>query len=124
MTLDENLRQLFRFMRGGPRQPPPPASVLIAELGPDDFEGGPPRIREKSLRTPTEYEARFTALLGSGFAWLNMSYCGVLRGHALVLIECPRDVARGKGATSVNFSGPPKLVADAGWDALAYVILR
>ena len=58
-----------------------------------------------------------------GFAWLNMNYCGILRGSGLVLIEYPRGPAGKKGPTSVNFSGPPKLVADAGWDALAYVTL-
>jgi hypothetical protein len=119
--LDEKLRQLFALVAGGPDQPPTPTSILIAELKPEDFEGSRPRVREENLRTPKEYEARFMELLDSGFAWLNMSYCGVLRGHALVIIEYPKSAARAKGGTSVNYSGPPKVVANAGWDALAYV---
>jgi hypothetical protein len=121
--LDENLRQLFAFVAVGPEQPPTPKSILIAELKQEDFEGSRPRIRDEKLQTPSEYEPRFRQLMEMGFAWVNMNYCGVFRGSGLVLIEYPRDVARAKGATSVNFSGPNRLVADAGWDALAYVIL-
>jgi hypothetical protein len=121
--LDENLRQLFAFTAGQPGQPPMPASILIAELKPEEFEGGRPRLREVNLRTPQEYAARFNELLCMGFAWLNVNYCGVLRGHGLVLIDYRRSPAQRKGPTSVNYSGPPKLVADAEWDALAYVVL-
>jgi hypothetical protein len=121
--LDEKLRQLFQFVCDGPGKPPSPQSVLIAELKPEEFVIGPPRVKQESLRTPEEYEARFQELLDAGFAWLNMNYAGAFRGQGLVLIEYPRSVARSKGRTSVNFSGPPRLVADAGWDALAYVIL-
>jgi hypothetical protein len=115
LTLRENLQELFRYTTGGPNQPASPTSVLLAELKPEDFVPGPPRVREESLRTPEQYEARFQQLIEAGFAWLNMSCCGVFRGHALVTIEYPRNVARAKGRTSVNFSGPPRLVADAGW---------
>lgn len=121
MTLEENLDRLFQFVSGGPDQPPLPTSVLIAELKPEDFEGSRPRVREENLRAPKEYEARFAELLDSGFGWLNMNYCGVLRGHALIIIEYPKSSTRTKGVTSVNYSGPPKVVANAGWDALAYV---
>src|SRR5262249_19645254 len=58
-----------------------------------------------------------------GFAWLNMSYFGVLEGEALVTIQCPLSPARRSGVTSVNYSGPQKRVADAGWDALSYLAL-
>ena len=121
--LIEKLDQLFERMSGGHGQPPSPTSILIAELKPEVFVPGRPRLREDQLRSPEEYEIRFQQLMEAGLAWLNMNYCGLLRGHALVTIEYPRAVARAKGPTSVNFSGPTRAVADAKWDALAYVIL-
>jgi hypothetical protein len=123
MTLADHLRQLLARMSGRPDQPPTPSSILIAELRPGDCDGGRPRIRQANLRTPEEYEPRFRELLGMGFGWLNMNYSGTLRGQGLVLIEYPRSPAQRTGTTWVAYSGPPKLVAAAGWDALAYVVV-
>ena len=123
--LRERLQELFQYVCGGPDQPPPPSlgSVLIAELHPDDFDGNRPRIGPENFRSAEDYEVRFEELMTMGFAWVNMNYCGVLRGQGLILVECPKSPARARGPTSINYSGPPKLVADAGWDALAYIIL-
>jgi hypothetical protein len=121
--LNDHLQQLFALVAGGPGRPPIPTSILIAELKPDDLDGGRTRVREERLQTPEQYEVRFAELLDSGFAWVNLNYCGLLRENALVLIEHPRSPSSATGPTSVNYSGPPKLVADAGWNALAYVSL-
>lgn len=114
-----NLRELLGYMCGASGQPSVPATILIAELAPGP---GLPAVHRSQLRTPEEYSSRFAALMDSNFIWLNMQYCGTFEGHGLVLIEYPRQSALRPGRmTSVNFSGPPKLVADAGWDATAYV---
>ena len=126
--LQDHLRELLRHVCGGPGQPPTPGSLLIAEVAEADVSVvGRLRLRRSQLKTPAEYSARFDELMASDFAWLNMNYCGILEEHGLVMIEYPRQrsVRSGTAAvpTSVNFSGPTKLVADAGWDAGAYVML-
>jgi hypothetical protein len=126
--LEDQLRELVRRMCGGIGQPPIPRTLLIAEaaIG-DSCVWGRLRLPRSALKTPDEYSARFDELMTSDFAWLNMSYCGTLEGHGLVMIEYPRQPSVRRGTdpvpTSLNFSGPMKLVADAGWDVTAYVIL-
>ena len=125
--LRAKLDDLFRMMTGGAAQSPAPSVVVIAELGRDQFDDrGRPIISEAALRTPTEYEARFAEITRLGLAWINMNYCGVLHGRGLVTIELgspPTTRRLREGPTSINFSGPTRLVSDAGWDALAYVVL-
>ncbi|MGH7268968.1 MAG: hypothetical protein ACREJ3_00940 [Polyangiaceae bacterium] len=121
--LQDKLAELFRLVSGGEGQAPSPASVLIAELKPGNFVAGRPRIKSEELHTPEAYEARFQQLMSEGFGWINLNYCGLARGAGLVLVNYPRQPAQRKGATSVNFSGPPRRVAVAGWDALAHVTI-
>ena len=119
--LSDELEKLLHWACGRAGQPPKPASVRIAELTPENHGGGRPRISLAKLRTPEEYEARFAELMGLGFAWINVHYCGMLLGQGLVTVEYPRTHGDGPRATSVNFGGPPKMVADASWDAAVYL---
>ena len=124
--LRDALNELLMRMTGGLDQPPTPRSILVAELRQDHVdERGRPIVRTADLRSPEEYEARFVEILGYGLAWINVQYCGAIGERGLVAIEFrAAESARSPGrAASVNFSGPPTRVAEAGWDALAYVVL-
>lgn len=126
--LQDRLCELVRHMCGGAGQPPAPTSFLIAEAADGDTSvWGRFRLPRSALKTPDEYSARFDELMTSDFAWLNLSYWGTLEGHGLVMVEYPPQSPMRRGTdpvpTSLNFSGPMKLVADAGWDAAAYVTL-
>ena len=69
--------------------------------------------KEKKLE---EYEARVEELLQAGSPWLNMSCYGVHEGLLVVAIEVPspRPLIPGH-ATSVNLSGPARIVVDHQW---------
>jgi hypothetical protein len=123
MSLNETVSQLLDWACGATGQPPRPTSVMVAEITPAARKGLKLQFSASDLRSVSEYEDRFEHLVDSGYAWINVSYCGEIRGHGLVLIEYPSSPARGKGAPSMNFGGPPRCVADASWDAGAYVAL-
>jgi hypothetical protein len=77
------------------------------------------------LQTQEQYLSRSEELMTSDFAWVHLTYCGLFEGYGLVLVDYPQQRSKRKGKdpvpTSLNFAGPPRLVADAGWDASAYV---
>ena len=124
--LEQKLEQLFRAMAGGPAQPPVPDRVIIAEVGPDDVDAqGRSVVLVVNLRSPQEYQSRFSELMAQGFSWLNMNYSGLLDGKALVIVEVPRHRSTGSGVeTSVNLSGPPSYAAASGWDARSHVVVK
>jgi hypothetical protein len=126
VVLKEKLHELFIAMAGGDHQPPLPDQVVIAELGQQQFDAlGRPDIVSTDLRTPAEYEVRFSELLTSHLPWINLSYYGLLDGKGLVVVEIPNQRhATVQAATSINYSGPPSEVAAAGWDARAGVVVR
>ena len=117
---------LLGTMTGGVGQPPKPDSVVVAELGPDDVDvQGRPIVVAEKLRAPKAYEERFEQLLAKGFSWINLSYYGVLDGNGLVVVELPRETSTlSPRPTSVNFSGPPAIVANSGWDARSIIALH
>lgn len=126
--LEDKLRELLTVICGGVGQPPTPPDLLIAEEQAGKFAGFTRfALPRAALKTPAEYASRFDELMNLNYAWLNLNYCGVLEGHGLVLVTFPQQASGRKGGegvpTSLNFSGPMKLVRDAGWDASAYVIL-
>jgi hypothetical protein len=123
--LQQHLADLFRVTSGGHGQPPSPTGVVIAELADGLDEQGRPVIRKADLRTAKAYERRFEELLATGPAWINLNYCGLLDGMALVLVEFPERRSGSRSpSTSVNLSGPPATVAASGWDARSYVAVR
>jgi hypothetical protein len=92
---------------------PPSGDMRIVEIG----SGlGIPHVRREALRRPSEYEARFEELLEAGYPWLNMSCYGVHEGLLVVAIEVPSPRRLTPGhATSVNLSGPARIVLDHQW---------
>ena len=120
--LPEELERLFTMVSGGPGQPPRPSTVLIAKLRTGVRHGPRLQILRSDLRTPEAFAAEFDSLLEAGFSWINLSYCGLLGKAAVVTLEHSRDASRGRD-TPVNFSGPPRRVAEAGWNVLADIEL-
>jgi hypothetical protein len=111
------------FLQAGADLLPLPDQVLIAELRPLDFDAnGSPIIFRDRLRTPAEYETRFAELVGSGVAWVNLSYYGVMDGSGLVLVEVANVVSTTKSA-AVNLSGPPAAVLAARGDVTNYIVI-
>ncbi len=123
--LKQKLAELLGAMTGGPTQPPVPVHIVIAELGPDQFDAlGRAVVVVADLCTPEQYESRFDALMAKGYSWLNLTYGGLLDGKGLVLVEVPRGVPNRSGATtSVNVSGPPSHSMASGWDARSHVVV-
>lgn len=128
VTFDAELERLFALVGQDPRQIPvsSPESVLIAEVRPTDFDAqGRPILRRSSLVSPRAYEGRFSELLSASYAWINLSYVGLLDHNALVLVECPRgQEVRSTTRTSINLSGPSKATETTNWDARPHIVLR
>jgi hypothetical protein len=105
---------------------PPTRELAVVEVGPDtpSDEHGRLLVGRSALRDPSDYEARFEALMQSGLAWLNVSCIGVASGKLIVTIELPRASSATSARTSVNYSGPSKLVLDHGWDAAQVLVLK
>jgi hypothetical protein len=100
-------------------------AVRIVELGPRDFDAaGRPFVEDLALHTIESYAERFEALLAGERAWLNLSYVGRLGDRELLAVELPAARAERPTETSVNYSGPPRAVADAGGDARAWIAPR
>lgn len=98
--------------------------TLIVEAGADDFDDqGRPIVDAASLTEPGDYAGRFEQLLRSGYAWINLSYYGLLEAQHLVCVELPKAPA-GCLETSVNYSGPSKRVREARCDARAAIRFR
>ncbi len=124
--LQQRLDLLFRMMAGQPGQPPVQGHVVIAELTKDRFDHqGRPVIAIAELHTVEQYDDRFSALMAMGFAWINLSYYGLLDGKALVTVEFPNDEpTRRSPVTSVNLTGPPRAVSESAWDARPHLVLE
>jgi hypothetical protein len=118
-SLREAMGSLLEFTKSHVG-PPPNADVLVVEVRagvPVDARGRLCLVRDDFFE-PDDYESRFGELLGSGVAWINLSCLGLLNGRLVVSVEYQRSpsgpVVR---APSINYSGPPKLVLQHGWDA-------
>jgi hypothetical protein len=120
--LQRELDSLFSLMCGRPGQPPIPRKVLIVALSTEMRHGHRLKILNSSLRTPDAFVTEFDSLLGAGYSWINLSYCGLLADTAVVTLEHSMVALPGR-STPVNFSGPSRRVADAGWNVLAYIEL-
>jgi hypothetical protein len=91
---------------------PPTRDIRVVEIP----SVGTSLVRREMLRKPMEYEPRFEELMHAGYPWLNMSCYGVHDGLLIVAIETPspRPLTPGH-ATSVNLSGPSRIVLDHQW---------
>lgn len=96
-------------------------SVWLVEV--HDYDGsGLPIVRRASLAEPAKYAVRFAELVARGYSWLNLSFYGFLDGRPLIAVELP--ISPSGTTTSVNYSGPSKVVTDAGGDARVGISLR
>ena len=119
-ALSNHLERLLDWL-GSIGLRPPSRDVRIVEIG---SEIGTPHVRREALRRPLEYEARFRELLQAGYPWLNMSCCGVHEGLLIVAIEIPGTSPPAPGhATSVNLSGPARIVLDHEWRVDSVLII-
>ena len=133
-ALSNHLERLLRCLQSSGLHPPS-RDVRIVEVNTDGFNrssNGKEQVRKGELRTPTEYEIRFDELLQMGYGWLNLSCYGVYEGFLIVAVEVPSATVphmtpsdwspQGKPrtlnsgcATSVNLSGPARIVLDHQW---------
>jgi hypothetical protein len=116
--LEQALRFLFDSLGLDPE-----AESSIVELSETMFgRDGRPAISRPDLIPCGQYAERYNKILESGFAWVNLSYVGDLDGRPVVTVELPLE-SRGSSRTSVNYSGPPRAVEEAGMDATVYLKL-
>jgi hypothetical protein len=95
---------------------PPSKNVRFVEVGEVNMGDGTYHVRRADFRSTTEYERRFEELLQAGYPWLNMSCYGIHNGWLIVAVEVPSPRPLNPGcATSVNLSGPSRMVLDCGW---------
>jgi hypothetical protein len=132
-ALSIHLDRLLRWLESTELQPPS-REVRIIEVNADGFNrsDGKDHVRKDELRTPLEYENRFDELLQTGYRWLNLSCYGVYEGLLIVAVEVPSATVaqmtpsgwspEGKPrtlhpgcATSVNLSGPARIVLEHEW---------
>jgi hypothetical protein len=114
---------------------PPSKDVRIIEVNTDGSnrgDDGREQVRKDGLRRTSDYEGKFDELLQTGYSWLNLSCYGVYEGFLIVAVEVPsatvphmapsgwspegRPRALRSGCpTSVNISGPARIVLDHEW---------
>ena len=113
-ALAAHLERLLVWLKGIGLQPPS-NGVLIVEVSHVNQSDGTVHIRRTEFRDPSDYAKRFDELL-QGYPWLNMSCYGIHDGRLIVAIEVPSlRPLHPECATSVNLSGPSRIVLDSGW---------
>lgn len=105
---------------------PPTKAVSVLEVRPDTpiDKQGRLIVRRNELREPSEYEERFEALMRSGLSWVNVGCIGIADDMLVVTVELPPSSVVSPGRTSVNYSGPSRVVLDNEWDATQVLVLR
>jgi hypothetical protein len=125
-TLSDSLSQLFKFLEKKGLTPPV-TEVRIIEIGHPMVMDERTRyiVPKDSLRTPLEYAARFEKITHSGLAWVNLSCYGVYRELLLVGIELQNEALGPYSSkpTSINYSGPPNIVIQHGWDSSEALVI-
>lgn len=97
-TLVAYIDDLLRFLRERDLNPPSFTDVMVID-------------RMKGVSVSENY---FAELLSRGYRWVNMSCSGIYEDKLIVGIEYPEKTYPGI-TTSVNLSGPSKLVMNQGW---------
>ena len=114
-ALATHLQRLLQFLEANDLHPPS-EDVRIVEVGRVNQSDGTFHVRRVDFRSPLDYEMRFDELLQGGCPWLNISCYGVHDGWLIVAVEAPspRPLQPGR-VTSVNLSGPSRMVLDDDW---------
>jgi hypothetical protein len=130
--LFNHLHGLLRWLENSGLQPPSQDVRIIEVNAGVNSSDGKHHVRKDELRRPSEYENRFDELLQTGYRWLNLSCYGVHEGFLIVAVEVPSATVahmtssgwspEGKArtlrpgcTTSVNLSGPARIVLDHQW---------
>jgi hypothetical protein len=114
--LSNVLQDLLDFL-GRRGLAPPTRDIRLIEIGLDtpNDKGGRPRVKRSALLQPSEYEHRFSELMGSGLPWINVSCYGVDDDKLIVGIEAAKPTAKATLRTSVNYAGPSAAVLAHAW---------
>ena len=114
-ALATHLQRLFQSLEVSGLQPPS-KDVRIIEFNYVNQIDGTLHVRQMDFRNPSDYATRFDELLQAGYPWLNMSCYGVHDRWLIVAVEVPSPRPLHPGhATSVNLSGPSRIVLDRNW---------
>jgi len=131
-ALSNHLDGLLRCLESSGLRPPSQDVRIIEVSAGVNSSDGKHHVRNDELRRPSEYENRFDELLQTGYRWLNLSCYGVHEGFLIVAVEVPSATVahmtpsgwspEGKArtlhpgcTTSVNLSGPARIVLDHQW---------
>lgn len=114
-ALATHLERLLRWLEAVGLHPPS-KDVRIVEVSQVNPGDGTFHVRQEDFRRPSDYEMRFDELLQAGYPWLNISCYGIHDGCLVVAIELPSPRSLHPGCpTSVNLSGPSRIVLDRDW---------
>lgn len=114
-ALATHLRRLLQFLEANHLHPPS-EDIRIVEVGHVNQSDGTFHVRLEDFHSPLDYAIRFDELLQAGYPWLNMSCYGIHDKRLIVAIEVPSARPLRPGcATSVNLSGPSRIVLDSDW---------
>ena len=94
---------------------PPWDGVLVSPRALPPIDGGTISIDHGVLLPRRRFVREHAGLLERGYAWLNLAVVGVLADDLIVQVETPSFGNSGAGRTSVNLSGPTRLVRRLGW---------
>ena len=80
------------------------------------FEESSLKVNVGQLYLAEDYRERFTTLATNGWPWINLNVIGVSSGRLVLSVEVPGYPAEGAPFTSVNMSGPSKVVEENGFE--------
>jgi hypothetical protein len=125
-ALSDHLQLLLGLVRDAGLQPSS-SDVRIVEVRNDQIDprSGKVHVSLGDLRPPSDYESRFDELLSMGYAWMNLSCYGVCKNFLIVVVELSSTKSSElDSTTSVNLSGPARIVVDHGWNADAVLTIE
>lgn len=124
-TLDDVLPQLITFLRE--RTTPPSSHGLKLFNLNKHLKGnrkGKLEVSRTDLVAPDEFAAQFDALVASNPAWIHVSCFGLFEGDLVIGFASAAPSARRAQPTSINYSGPPRIVLEHGWDATRFLLIH
>ncbi|MBV8166627.1 MAG: hypothetical protein JO021_07530 [Alphaproteobacteria bacterium] len=124
-ALSDALAQLTNFLAtDGPVPETRGIKIFEVNTRPSDASG---RILVPGveLLPPEEFEPRFRDRLAQNLPWINVSCFGVHQNELIVGVEWPNYRSTQRAVrTSINYSGPPDIVLEHGWDVRAVLSIE